>query len=283
MLLQAQKEVSSNTALIVAPETAYWQNIAESSVSSDRLYRLLSSAQVDLNNASILWGVASTRTFPKKTAVTMVSNGDGTYTEDYNASLFIQPDGSPAFIRKSKLVPGVEKVPFAEIFPFMQDWAISMDGTAVGYGVESAPKIFETKQFKLAPVICYESIFGGFVAEQCRKGAEVICIITNDGWWRDTPGYRQHASFASLRAIENRRAVLRSANTGTSCVVNQRGDIMYATNWMEKTTIRATINLNQETTVYATYGDVLGRSFGFVSIFLLLLTFVRRFKKTFSK
>jgi apolipoprotein N-acyltransferase len=283
MLLQAQKEVSSNTALIVAPETAYWQNIAESSVSSDRLYRLLSSAQVDLNNASILWGVASTRTFPKKTAVTMVSNGDGTYTEDYNASLFIQPDGSPAFIRKSKLVPGVEKVPFAEIFPFMQDWAISMDGTAVGYGVESAPKIFETKQFKLAPVICYESIFGGFVAEQCRKGAEVICIITNDGWWRDTPGYRQHASFASLRAIENRRAVLRSANTGTSCVVNQRGDIMYATNWMEKATIRATINLNQETTVYATYGDVLGRSFGFVSIFLLLLTFVRRFKKTFSK
>lgn len=283
MLTLAVDKVSPRTDIILAPETAYWSEIKEERVLSNRLYSLLVSAQPYLNDADILWGVASSRTFNKKKSVTTRPIGDGQFLEDYNASLHIHSDGTPSFIRKSKLVPGVEKVPFANVFPFMSEWAISMDGTQVGYGVEGSPKVFKGKSFKFAPVICYESIFGGFVAEQCRKGAEVICIITNDGWWGDTPGYKQHASFASLRAIENRRSVLRSANTGTTCVVNQRGDILQATKWRETTAINATVNLNSNTTVYSEYGDVLGRSFGFVSIFLLLFSFVKRFKKHFSK
>ncbi|MDC0257617.1 apolipoprotein N-acyltransferase [Crocinitomicaceae bacterium] len=283
MLKQAVEKVTPNTDIVLAPETAYWRDIQEERIQSNRLYSLLRSAQPYLNKADILWGVSSSRVFKKQKAVTMRPMGNGEFLEDYNASLHINPEGKPEFIRKSKLVPGVEKVPFANSLPFMSDWAISMDGTQVGYGVEDSPKIFKSKKFKFAPVICYESIFGGFVAEQCRKGAEVICIITNDGWWGDTPGYKQHASFASLRAIENRRSVLRSANTGTTCVVNQRGDILKATKWREKKAINATINLNSNSTVYSEYGDVLGRSFGFVSIFLLLFTFVRRFKKLFSK
>lgn len=283
MLLQAKEKITSKTDLVLAPETSYWYDIQEASVTSDRLYRLLKGAQPDLNHADILWGVASSREFNTQRTVTCKPNGDGSFKEDYNSSLLVASDGTPSFIRKSKLVPGVEKVPFASTFPFMSDWAISMDGTSVGYGVEDGPKIFKTKKFNFAPVICYESIFGGFVAAQCNKGAELICIITNDGWWKDTPGYKQHASFASLRAIENRRSVLRSANTGTTCVVNQRGDILQATKWRETTAIRATVNLNSKITVYSKYGDVLGRSFAFVSIFLLLFAFVRRFKKLFSK
>lgn len=283
MLEQAVEKVTPKTDIVLAPETAYWYEIQEEGVERDRLYGLLRSAQPHLNDADILWGVASTRLFEKRKSVTTAPLNNGLFIEDYNASLHINTKGEPGFIHKSKLVPGVEKVPFANTFPFMADWAISMDGTTVGYGVEDAPKIFKGKDFKFAPVICYESIFGGFVAEQCRKGAEVICIITNDGWWGDTPGYKQHASFASLRAIENRRSVLRSANTGTTCIVNQRGDISKATKWMKKATVKATVNLNSNTTIYSEYGDVLGRSFGFVSIFLLLFTFVRRFKKLFSK
>ena len=283
MLDQAFEMVTPNTELLLAPETAYWMNIPEATVKTSPLYRMLSSAQPQLNNTAMLWGVGSTRLFDSKKSVTCSPYGEGQFIESYNASLFIDKAGTPEFIRKSKLVPGVEKVPFAKIFPFMADWAISMDGTQVGYGVEDHPKTFKSEKLNIAPVICYESIFGGFVAEQCRQGAELICIITNDGWWRDTPGYKQHASFASLRAIENRRSVARSANTGTSCVINQRGDIERATNWMEKSSIRATVNLNSNTTVYAKYGDVLGRSFGFVSIFLLIFTFVKRFQKLFSK
>ena len=283
MLKQAEAIVTPKTDIVLAPETAYWRDIQEAAVENDPLFKLLTSAQSSLNNANILWGVASSRIYKKKTRVTQAEGINGQFKEDYNASLFVTSQGEPSFIRKSKLVPGVEKVPFASTFPFMSEWAISMDGTQVGYGIEDAPKVFVTEQFKLAPVICYESIFGGFVAEQCNKGAEVICIITNDGWWQDTPGYKQHASFASMRAIENRRSVLRSANTGTTCVINQRGDILQATEWMETAAIKATVNLNRNSTIYSEYGDVLGRSFGFVSIFLLLFTFVRRFKKLFSK
>ncbi len=283
MLQQAVDKVTEKTDIVLAPETAYWAEIQEERIESDRLYSLLRSAHPYLNDADILWGVASSRIFPKRKSVTTRPLANGSFKEDYNASLHVNREGEAAFIRKSKLVPGVEKVPFANTFPFMSDWAISMDGTQVGYGIEDSPKIFKSKKFKFAPVICYESVFGGFVAEQCRKGAEVICIITNDGWWGDTPGYKQHASFASLRAIENRRSILRSANTGTTCTINQRGDILHATKWMEKAAVNASVNLNSNTTVYSEYGDVLGRSFGFVSIFLLLFTFVKRFKKLFSK
>ena len=117
------------------------------------------------------------------------------------------------------------------------------------------------------------------MTEQCRLGAELICITTNDGWWKDTPGYKQHMSFASLRAIESRRSVARSANTGTSAFVNQRGDILQATEWWEPAVIKSTLNLNSKMSFYTTYGNVLGRSLAFVSALLILFTFVKRFKR----
>jgi apolipoprotein N-acyltransferase len=283
MLKQAEKSVTNNTQLVVGPETAYWDYIAEDFVESAAPYKQMVNAKPHLNNATLLFGVSSSRLFDKKETVTCTEIGKDQFVEGYNTSMMLDSIDAPKFIHKSKLVPGVEKVPFADVFPFMAEWSISLGGSKVGYGVEKHPKIFETAKFKFAPVICYESIFGGFVAEQCRQGAEFIAIITNDGWWKNTPGYKQHASFAQLRAIENRRSVVRSANTGTSCIINQRGDMTKETEWMVKDTIRADIKLNSEMTVYSSYGDVIGRSFGFVSIFLLLLTFVKRFKKLVGK
>jgi len=70
---------------------------------------------------------------------------------------------------------------------------------------------------KIAPIICYESVFGEFVTDYVKKGAQALFIITNDGWWKNTNGYKQHLYFASLRAIETRRQVVRAANTGVSC------------------------------------------------------------------
>ena len=134
---------------------------------------------------------------------------------------------------------------------------------------------------KIAPVVCYESVYGEWVTEQCRKGAEAIFVITNDGWWGDTPGYKQHMSFSRLRAIENRRWVVRSANTGISCFINQRGDVVSSTKWWVPASLKKTIRLNSEQTFYTMYGNVLGRSLGFVSVLLLLFTFVKRFKKKY--
>jgi apolipoprotein N-acyltransferase len=67
----------------------------------------------------------------------------------------------------------------------------------------------EKHGFKIAPAICYESIYGEFMSKYIRNGANLICIITNDGWWKNTPGHKQHMNYARLRAIETRTWVAR--------------------------------------------------------------------------
>jgi apolipoprotein N-acyltransferase len=180
------------------------------------------------------------------------------------------------------LVLGVEKIPFISMVPFLEKFSIDQGGASGTLGIEKEPQVLNTKNGLIAPVICYESIYGEFIAQQVRKGAEIITIITNDGWWKDTPGYKQHMSFARLRAVENRRSIARSANTGTSGFINQRGDIISSSAWWKPVAMSASLNKNKEMTVYTKYGDFIGRSFAFVSALLLLLTFVRRFKKKFA-
>lgn len=132
---------------------------------------------------------------------------------------------------------------------------------------------------KFAPVVCYESVYGEFVAQQCRKGAQAIFIITNDGWWKDTPGYRQHLNFARLRAIETGRWVARSANTGSSAFINPKGDVVQKTSYNTRTALKQSIALKDQATFYITYGDVIGRTFGFGFFLMLLFTGVKYMRK----
>jgi len=275
-------KATKNTDLILAPETAISASFDEDAFQRMGYHAYLSSIQEELDGVPICIGASTVRFFEKKhSRASRLHNGGPAYIEYYNSSIYLNEKSEPQIIHKSKLVPGVESIPFSNIFPFLEDVAIDNGGTSGTLGIEPFAKTFHDKKARLAPVVCYESIYGGWVASQCRKGAQLICIITNDGWWEDTPGYRQHCSFASLRAIENRRSVARSANTGTSCFVNQRGDILQATEWWKKDVIKAKLNLNSEQTFYTTYGNVMGRSFAFVAALLILFTFVKRFKKKF--
>ena len=128
----------------------------------------------------------------------------------------------------------------------------------------------ETSFGKIAPIVCYESVFSEFVAEQSRLGAELLCVITNDGWWKDTPGYKQHFSFARLRAIENRKWLVRSANTGKSGVISATGRIISETDWWVPDAISAKVQLLKGSTNYAKHGDFLGRSSSFLAIFIFV-------------
>ena len=100
-------------------------------------------------------------------------------------------------------------------------------------------------------------------------------VITNDAWWGDTPGYRQHLSYSSLRAIETRRDIARSANTGISAIINQRGDIVSSTAWWEPATLSGNVNLNDVQTFFIRQGDIVGRLCVFLSILLSLSILVR--------
>ena len=161
----------------------------------------------------------------------------------------------------------------------MEDLAIQNGGTSGSLGIEPHAKIFNVDKVKIGALVCYESIYGDFVTGQIRQGAQFISILTNDDWWGDTPGYRQHFSFAQLRAIENRRYIVRCANTGRSGIINERGEVLRSSNFSVPAVIKATIPLMNGTTFYAKNGDYLGVIGIGISLLLLLFSIYLRFKK----
>jgi apolipoprotein N-acyltransferase len=147
-----------------------------------------------------------------------------------------------------------------------------MGGTIWGYGIQENRECFThsvTGQV-IAPVICYESVFGNFVAGYVRNGAEALFIITNDGWWKNTNGYLHHLWYASLRAIETRRAVARCANTGISCFIDIRGKRTIETEWLTGDILKGTITSGTGTTFYVRYGDYLSIAASIISVLIIL-------------
>ena len=282
-LALAKSVTTDKTDFIIGPETVfenpgYWN---EAKFQTNRFYQEFTKFIHNYSNAEIVFGVSSYKVFRDKKTAPMSARTQGDLIYDrYNAAIFIERSGQSQVYHKSKLVVGVEKMPFMKHLGFLKDIVINIGGTTGSLGRQKEASNFVSKDgTQVAPVICYESIFGEYVAQYVQKGAGLIFIITNDGWWKNTPGYKQHLSFARLRAIETRRSVARSANTGISCFINQRGDIFQPTNWWVKAAISGTINVNDKITFYVKYGDSIARISLFVSVLLLLNLLVRRLIK----
>ncbi|MGB2404424.1 MAG: apolipoprotein N-acyltransferase, partial [Flavobacteriaceae bacterium] len=134
-------------------------------------------------------------------------------------------------------------------------------------------------QVKTAPIVCYESIYGAFVTQYVRKGAQFMSIITNDAWWGNTEGHRQLLSYARLRAIENRRAIARSANTGISAFINSHGQIIKRLGYEKKGALKGRLQLHDQLTFYTIYGDYLARWAIFLFVLLLCIALSGRLKE----
>jgi len=174
----------------------------------------------------------------------------------YNTALFIDTNQSVDYYHKSKLVPGTEQMPFIQTFPFLEKLALSLDENSItgSLGVMDSAKSLGTSH-KMAPIICYESIYGDYVNEFVKDGAQWLGVITNDAWWNNTPGYKQHFSYSILRCIEQRKWLARSANTGTSGFIDPLGNTYQETDWYEKTCIQQEIYSNTNRTLYSKLGD----------------------------
>jgi apolipoprotein N-acyltransferase len=178
------------------------------------------------------------------------------------------------------LVTGVEKMPHKELLSFLENLVVELGGTMRGNGTQDYRDAFVSPQdgTRVAPVICWESVFGEYVTHYVSDaGANFLFIITNDGWWRDTPGYKQHNSYARLRAIETRRSVARSANTGISSLIDQRGLELARIGWWKRSGIRGILNKNDKITFYVKYGDYLGRIAVLLTVILLLYSLAIRY------
>ncbi len=266
----ANRHVTSQTDLVIAPETALPLSFLEDKLGTFAFGQQLQNQVAQWPKASLLIGASTVKLFDSKQSVasTPIPNENRWY-ESYNSSMLLTKNDAPQYVHKSKLVPGVELVPFSAYLPFLSAIAIENGGTSGTLGVEKAPKILAisrnvgneksnqkpNQKTDLAPIICYESIYGDFVRQQVQNGAQLLCVITNDGWWGDTPGYKQHFSFARLRAIETRRWVLRSANTGTSGSIDPSGKIIKKTAYWTKAAFSQTVQLRSDKTFYSKYGD----------------------------
>lgn len=277
------KKASNNTDFIIAPETAISAPFFEEHLEGLPFYHYTLKRKGKWFNAAFFTGASTSRFFDRKNSIASrkIPGGPG-YFENYNTSMLIDELNKVSFVHKSKLVLGVEKLPFTSIFPGIEHLSIDLGGTSGSLGVEKEPKIMKANNVSFAPSICYESIYGEFITRQLDKGADFIFVITNDGWWDDTPGYKQHASFSRLRAIENRRCVARSANTGVSCFINQRGDVIEQSEWWVPAVLKQSLNKNSEVTVYSRFGDVIGRLAAFLSVLLIVYFSVKRIHKFFN-
>lgn len=286
MIQLTEQTVTSQTKLVLWPETSlevyHWENQLEGHPDVIRIRQLLSTHP----GLRLLSGMTSIGQYPSKeqASETARHRDDLGYYDVFNAALHVDGASGPTQVyHKSKLVPGVEKVP---------GWlnsalgTINLGGVVGSYGSQTTRTVFRAQSaatdstLRVAPVICYESIYSDYVSEYVRRGATLIGIITNDGWWSDSPGYKQHLLYGRLRAIETRRDIARAANTGVSAFINQRGDIVQQLGWWVPGASRYTVHLNDELTFFTRHGELLGYLVQILSVLLLgWLLVVRRFVK----
>lgn len=273
MLGLAKQKVDSLTDYLVFPETALTETIWENELEHTGSIKILKDFLKKYPELKIVTGASTYYLFQKEEALSVTARKHGTsdaYFDVYNTALQIDNTNTIQVYHKSKLVPGVERMPYPALFGFLESFAIDLGGTAGSLGTQEERTAFDGGTTKVAPVICYESVFGEYVCDYINNGASLIFIITNDGWWGNSPGYKQHLLYGRLRSIETRKCIARSANTGISCFIDERGNFSQLTKWWTPAVIKNTITVNQERTFYTKYGDIIGR----ISLCLLALTIV---------
>jgi apolipoprotein N-acyltransferase len=195
------------------------------------------------------------------------------FYDHFNSALKIDTSRYIEIYHKSKLVPGIEKQFTAGPGKLLSRLLPYLGGSQWGYGTQKERAIFShsNSEVKIAPIICYESVFGKYVSDYVKKGANLLFIITNDGWWKNTNGYETHFSYASLRAIETRRAVARAGNTGISTFIDLKGKVITKTEWWTEASLKGNLIPETRITPYVRYGDWLLKA-GTVLAFLLFMT-----------
>lgn len=276
----ANLKINDSTDFLIGPEVLLPDGMYQDQVAESQPIQVLKEIIDHRPHLNVIIGATTLQYYPAggQTETSRPFESGNGYYDVYNTALFLNRRDSIEMYQKSKLVAGVEMMPFAGILkPMLGDLIEGMGGTSSGLATQAKREVFSSADQKLraAPLICWESDFGEYVTEYVRRGANFIAIITNDDWWGYTPGHVQHLHYSRLRAIENRRAVARSANTGISCFINQRGDVSQAVPYKKEAVMEGAIHLNNELTYYSKVGDLVGRVSLFIAGFLFLFAVVR--------
>lgn len=283
MLSLAEQKVTEQTQYLIFPETALTEDIWEDNISNSGSVHMLHDFLKKYPNLKVVIGASTAKAYHAGEELSVTARKftqDEGYYDSYNTALQIDSSKRIQIYHKSKLVPGVEQLPFPFIFKHLEGVAIDLGGTTGSLGMQDERTVFTSvdNNMRVAPVVCYESIYGEYVSDYVKNGANFIAIITNDGWWGDTPGYQQHLRYGRLRAIETRQWIARSANTGISCFINPDGEILQPTDWWKPAVISQNIFLNNKQTFYTKYGDYIARAALCISFALLIYSLLIRFR-----
>jgi apolipoprotein N-acyltransferase len=259
MMDLAEQEMDSSVQLICLPETALQGGLDENYLLQEPTIQVLKTFITKHPNVAILSGADSYIFYPvgQKTFTARAYN-DSLYYDCFNTALLVTQNSDVPVYHKAKLVPGVESMPYQQLLGFLGTAAIDLGGTSGSLGRNKEAANFTIGHaLDVAPVICYESVFGEYVASYVAKGAGLLCIITNDGWWGNTPGYTQHFDYARLRAIETRRYIARSANTGLSGFIDDRGNVLSKTTWWQPAVQKQMLYYNTTQTFYVKNASII--------------------------
>ena len=211
----------AGTELIVWPENAIDKPIQ---MDSRHAVRIADSARAWQTNFIIGTGLYTL--YPDQAPELYRSNVNGVRYNVFNSTLFADTSGQLSRYDKAQLVPFVERFPFVEflnkvdVFKWV-DW-----GEHAGFGLGNKTSMIKSPSGFISPgLVCYDSVFPSWNQAFVREGAQILTIITNDGWWGNSSGHLQHFAYARLRAIEFRRWVVRSANNGTSGIISPDGTV----------------------------------------------------------
>jgi apolipoprotein N-acyltransferase len=291
----SQQAVNESAEILIWPETALpvylmsgpYQDVVDS------LYSFLTR-----NNIYLLTGMPDLRyhrdNIPPDAKFS--EKGDYYYTT-YNAIFLFSPHSKELQkFGKMKLVPFGERVPYVDQLPFLGNfikWGVGLTGWNVGRDntvfrlpfpeySDDLISYSENDSLFINGLVCYESIFPDFIAGFVDEGAQVIAVVTNDSWYGKLSGPYQHKEFGVLRAVENRRSVVRAANGGISCIINPLGITETESKMFERTVIVGDVPVETKKTFYTQNPLIVPVLSSAFSIWILGLFILKKIKDKFK-
>jgi apolipoprotein N-acyltransferase len=275
----AESAISATTQWVITPETTVDDPVNEDSIGSNKYIRMIRELLWKYPRTDVVTGMTTFKLYPalsgRPTRSARFIDSLKIYYDHFNSALKIDTSPKVDLYHKSKLVPGIEKQFVSGPGKILSKILPYLGGSQWGYGSQRERDVLghSNSEVKIGPIICYESVFGKYVTEYIKKGANLLFIITNDGWWKNTNGYEQHLSFASIRAIETRRPIARSGNTGISAFIDLKGKVISKTQWWTQGTLKGALIPETRITPYVKYGDWLLKC-GTVSAIIVLIIVV---------
>ena len=279
----SKKAIDEEAKIIIWPETALPVYLLAGNYPTEvnRIHKF-----IDTNNVSILTGMPDATFYYNVDKAPMdakpIRNGEVMYTS-YNSILLFNPNSKVVQkYGKMKLVPFGEKVPLVDMLPFLGDWIkwnVGISSWNTGRDTTVFKVSVDKNLINVGGIVCIESIYPIFTSLFVARGAELIAVVTNDSWYGDTSGPYQHKEISVIRAVENKRSVVRAANGGISCLINPLGKTIAKTSMYTRNYLVVDVPLNSELTFYTENPWLIPVSASVISLVIILLSIVRKIKK----